>query len=103
MVKTQNTPISASVKQPGATPADSGLQKESESQFPLGKRNFRLMAIAVAVIILGFLLMLGGSSTEEAFNPDIFSVRRVVIGPTIAFLGFLGMIYAIIRYPESKK
>jgi hypothetical protein len=61
------------------------------------------MAIAVAVIILGFLLMLGGSSTEEAFNPDIFSVRRVVIGPTIAFLGFLGMIYAIIRYPESKK
>jgi hypothetical protein len=82
---------------------DSNLEKEQESQFPLGKRNFKMMAIAGGLIVLGFLLMLGGSSTEEAFNPDIFSVRRVVVGPTISFLGFLFMGYAIIRRPSEDK
>ncbi|MDE5724256.1 MAG: DUF3098 domain-containing protein, partial [Paramuribaculum sp.] len=25
------------------------------------------------------------------FNPDIFSTRRIVVGPTMAFLGFIFM------------
>lgn len=81
---------------------DSRLEKEATSQFPLGKKNFIMMGIAGLMIIVGFLLMLGGSSTEEAFNPDIFSTRRVVIGPTLSFLGFLFMGYAIIRRPAEK-
>lgn len=80
---------------------DSRLEKETPSQFPLGKKNFVMMAIAGVMIVVGFLLMLGGSSTEEAFNPDIFSARRVVVGPTISFLGFLFMGYAIIRRPSD--
>ena len=48
------------------------LQEEKQRvSFPLTKTNFILMGIAGAIIVLGFLLMLGGSSTEEAFNPDI--------------------------------
>lgn len=58
----------------------------------------------VALIIIGFLLMTGGSSTAEGgFNPDIFSTRRIVIGPTIAFLGFLLMAFAIVWTPRKKK
>lgn len=78
------------------------LEKEEASQFPLGKNNFIMMGVAAAMIVIGFLLMLGGSSTEEAFNPDIFSTRRIVVGPTISFLGFLFMGYAIIRRPAVK-
>ena len=63
---------------------------------PLQRGNFIGMAIAGAMIVLGFLLMLGGSSTAEAFNPDIFSTRRIVVGPIIAFLGFVLMAVAII-------
>ncbi|MBE6317924.1 MAG: DUF3098 domain-containing protein [Bacteroidales bacterium] len=63
---------------------------------PLGKTNFILMGIAGAMIIIGFLLMVGGNSTMENFNPDIFSTRRIVIGPTIAFLGFIFMGYGIV-------
>ena len=37
----------------------------------------------------------GGSTIEEGFNPDIFSFRRIVVGPFIAFLGFLLMAFAI--------
>lgn len=78
-----------------------GLLKETESEFPLCKKNFIWMAISGAFIILGFLLMLGGSSTEE-FNPDIFSVRRIVVAPTIAFIGFVAMGVSIIVRPKEK-
>lgn len=77
---------------------DGGLLKESHSEFPLGKRNFFWMGVSAAMIIIGFLLMLGSGSTEE-FNPDIFSVRRIVVGPTLAFLGFVAMGVSIIRRP----
>lgn len=68
--------------------------------FPLTRLNFILMAAAGAVIIIGFLLMLGSGSTVDQFNPDIFSTRRIVVGPTIAFLGFLFMGFAIIYRPH---
>jgi hypothetical protein len=45
--------------------------------------------------------MLGGSSTVEEFNPDIFSTRRIVVGPCIAFLGFVAMAVAIIIDPAK--
>ncbi len=81
----------------------SGIEQESYVQFPLVKINFILMAIAALMIIIGFLLMLGGSSRPDYFNPEIFSDRRVVVGPTIAFLGFLFMGFGIIYRPKSKK
>lgn len=81
---------------------NSQLDKENYVKLPLVKINFIMMAVAGIAIILGFLLMLGGSSTVEAFNPDIFSTRRVVVGPTIAFLGFLFMGVAIIYRPKKE-
>lgn len=74
---------------------------EPRSRFALTKINFILMAAAGLVILIGFLLMLGGSSTTEAFNPDIFSTRRIVVGPTIAFLGFIFMGVAIVYRPRK--
>ena len=63
---------------------------------PLEKKNFIAMAIAGALIVLGFVLMLGGSTTADEFNPDIFSTRRIVVGPFIAFIGFVALGAAII-------
>lgn len=76
-----------------------------ESQRPFVKLNFYLMGACIALIVIGFLLMSGsGSSMENGFNPDIFSTRRIVVGPTITFLGFLLMAFAIIyRKPEKKQ
>jgi hypothetical protein len=75
---------------------------ETESQKPLIKLNYIVMAIAGAMIVIGFLLMLGSSSTPDTFNPDIFSTRRIVIGPMIAFLGFVGVGVGIIIKPRVK-
>ncbi|MDE5843609.1 MAG: DUF3098 domain-containing protein [Muribaculaceae bacterium] len=68
------------------------------------RANILMMLGCVALIIIGFLLMAGGgSSIEDGFNPDIFSTRRIVVGPTIAFLGFLLMAFAIVWHPRKKK
>lgn len=80
---------------------DSRLEKEAKVDYPLVKLNFIWMAVSAGLIVLGFLLMLGSGSTEE-FNPDIFSGRRIVIGPTIAFIGFVAMGVSIICRPKAK-
>lgn len=79
-----------------------GIEHESADQRPLTRTNFIAMEIAGAMIVLGFILMLGGSTTETEFNPDIFSTRRIVVGPAIAFLGFVAMAIAIIIKPRKK-
>lgn len=79
------------------------LIKEEHSALPLTRVNFIAMAVAGVMIVLGFLLMLGEPSTVDSFNPDIFSTRRIVVGPCIAFLGFVAMAAAIIIRPKDKK
>lgn len=79
-----------------------GLNRMSAKERPFSKVNYYLMGGCVALIVIGFLLMSGGGSTvENGFNPEIFSTRRIVVGPTIAFLGFLLMAFAIIYKPKS--
>lgn len=71
------------------------------TKFAFDKTNFILLAIGMAVIIVGFLLMIGPGSTETAFEPDIFSVRRTKVAPFICFAGFIFMIYGILRAPKE--
>ena len=75
---------------------------EDFDNLPFGRNNFFVMAVAGIMIVFGFLLMLGSGSTTEAFNPDIFSTRRIVIGPTICFLGFVAMAIAVCLKPRKK-
>lgn len=76
---------------------------EDKQKFAFDRVNFILLAVGMAVVILGFILMTGPVSTEAAFEPDIFSVRRVKVAPAICFLGFISMIYAVLRKPKSNK
>lgn len=78
------------------------LEKESEYRLPLVRKNFILMAVAGALIVIGFLLMTGSATGLDEFNPDIFSTRRIVVGPTIAFLGFIFMGVGIMYSPKEK-
>ena len=66
--------------------------------FAFGKDNFLLIAVAVVLIVVGFLLMSGGGSKDGvSFNPEIFSARRIVIAPLVTVLGFVTMIVGILR------
>ncbi|MCM1152345.1 MAG: DUF3098 domain-containing protein [Muribaculum sp.] len=85
-------------------PDKSGLKKVSASQRPFSRINYIMMGACLVLIILGFVLMSGpGSSVEGGFNPDIFSTRRIVVGPLLSFLGFLLMAPAILYSPASRR
>ena len=72
-----------------------------KNNFAFDKTNFLLLGIGMVVILIGFLLMTGPGSTETAFEPDIFSVRRIKVAPVICFLGFVFMMYGILRKPKG--
>ena len=60
--------------------------------------NSRCIIIAACVLIItGYILMSGPGSTEQAFNPDIFSARRIVIAPILCLAGYLLIIVGILR------
>lgn len=65
--------------------------------------NFILLAIGMVIVIVGFLLMTGPGSTDTAFEPDIFSVRRTKVAPLVCLFGFLSMVYAVVRKPKEVK
>ena len=72
-----------------------------KQKFAFDKTNFILLAVGMAIIILGFLLMTGPGSTEGYFEPDIFSVRRIVGAPMVSLFGFVFMIYGILHKPKK--
>ena len=67
-----------------------------------GRMNFILIAVGMAAVVAGFLLMAGPSSSPEMYEPDIFSVRRIKVAPVVCFIGFISMIYGILRKPSDK-
>jgi membrane-bound ClpP family serine protease len=71
--------------------------------FAFDRMNFILLAVGMAVVILGFILMSGSGSTEESFNPEIFSTMRIKVAPVVTFLGFVSIVYAILRKPRDGK
>ena len=74
-----------------------------KQKFAFDKVNFILLAIGMAIVIIGFLLMTGPTSSETVFEPDIFSVRRIKVAPVVCLIGFLSMIYAVLRKPKTQK
>ncbi len=64
--------------------------------------NFIMLAVCMAVVVIGFALMSGAGSTETEYNPDIFSARRIKVAPVVCLIGFVGMVCAVIRKPKDK-
>ncbi|HNW76265.1 MAG TPA: DUF3098 domain-containing protein [Bacteroidales bacterium] len=72
------------------------------ADFAFGKENYRLMLIGLAFIGLGFLLMIGGGSSDpNQFNPEIFSFRRITLSPILILAGFVIEIFAIMKKPKN--
>lgn len=71
-------------------------------KYNLPKFNAILIAISLVVLVVGFALMVGEPSGVTEFNPDIFSTRRITVGPMVALFGFMLMIVAILYKPRKK-
>ena len=71
-------------------------------KFNLSVLNAILIAISLVIVVVGFALMVGEPSGTIEFNPDIFSFRRITVGPMVALFGFVMMIVAILYKPRKK-
>lgn len=80
-------------------------EKESNTGFALGRENYIYLIIGFVIIIVGFLLMVGGKSPDpNIFNEkEIFSPRRITLAPIIVLLGFGFEIWAIMKKPKGSE
>lgn len=60
-----------------------------------------MIAVSFLIIVAGFALMAGAPS-GEAYNPDIFSFRRITVGPMVALFGFISMVVSILLKGKKK-
>ena len=61
----------------------------------LGRSNYLWMLISVVQVVVGYLLMQGGASTD----PNIFSARRITVAPIVVLTGYGLMFYGLLKRP----
>lgn len=80
-----------------------GKGKKSNSIFLFDKTNYYIMFAGIALILLGYVLMAGGKSTDpHVFNKEeIYSFRRITLAPILIIAGFVVEVVAIMRKPKT--
>ena len=69
---------------------------EDQKVMPFGKQNYIIVLIGLALITLGFVLMIGGGSTDpNVFNDKMFDFQRLTLAPILVLAGFVVEIVAI--------
>ena len=78
---------------------------KNKKEFIFSKKNYKIMLIGLGVIVLGFILMIGGGSKDpDVFNPDLFNFRRIRLAPALVLIGFGIEIAAILlSFKNTKK
>ena len=78
--------------------SDNTLNKNicTGSEICFDARNYWVMALSFVLIVVGFVLMSGGGSTMEHYEPEVFSDVRVIYAPALCFVGYMLMIVGIV-------
>jgi uncharacterized membrane protein len=71
--------------------------------FAFGRDNYRILIIGVVVVVIGYLLMIGGGSDDPTkFNAEeIFSFRRITLSPIVILAGFVIVLFGIMKRPKA--
>ena len=76
---------------------------ENKGGFPIPVGSYKMILIGFGIVVLGFILMMGGGSDDpNVFNYEIFSFRRITLAPIVVMSGFGFVVWAIMRKPEKK-
>lgn len=67
--------------------------------FAFGKENYRILIAGVLIVVLGYLLMIGGGSEDpnQFHAEEIFSTRRITIAPITILIGFVVVLVGIMK------
>jgi len=81
-----------------------GCMEQNRSQFGFQPENYKWLLIGLAINILGFILMIGGSSDDpNVFKEDeLFSAVRITISPILIVAGYVVILYAIMKNKQPK-
>lgn len=73
-------------------------------QFAIPRKNIIYLLAGLALMIIGFVLMTGGGTTDPSVFPEkeMFSFRRITLAPLFILAGFVVEIFAIMYKPKSK-
>lgn len=80
------------------------MATEEENKAALGKLNYILMVVGVLIVVVGFVLMSGGGSADPTeFNEEeLFHPTRITVAPITVIVGYVVVIFAIMKRPKSK-
>ncbi|HZH86430.1 MAG TPA: DUF3098 domain-containing protein [Brumimicrobium sp.] len=80
------------------------IEKDNKA-FLFNKSNYTYLIIGVVLNVVGFLLMIGGAAENlDDFNADeLFSTVRITVAPILILLGYVVIIYSIMKKPKSSK
>jgi len=67
----------------------SPASQDSKNELVFTKKNYQLLIISIAIVVFGFILMIG--------TTDIYDVRKTLIAPMTVLFGFGFGIYAILK------
>lgn len=63
--------------------------QDTKSELVFTKKNYQLLLISIAIVALGFILMMG--------TTDIYDFRKTLLAPMVVLFGFGFGIYAILK------
>ncbi|GAA4303082.1 DUF3098 domain-containing protein [Compostibacter hankyongensis] len=87
----------------GGSASQKSLSTSQRTLFLFGRENFIIMLAGLAVLVIGYLLMVGGGSPDPTkFDAkEVYSFRRITLAPIVLVLGLLIEIYAIMKKPRQ--
>lgn len=63
---------------------------DKNTEMVFGKKNYQRLLLSIAIVVVGFLLMMGNDG-------DIYDTRRTLIAPIVVLLGFGFGVYAVLK------
>ena len=74
------------------------------SNFSVSPRGVKNMLLGLVLMIAGFILMIGGGSSDpNVFNEGMFDARKLVVAPIVILLGIAIVIIGIMKAPKDKE
>lgn len=67
----------------------SPIKEEAKNELVFTKKNYQLLLISIAIVVLGFILMIG--------TTDIYDFRKTLLAPMVVLAGFGFGVYAILK------
>ena len=69
---------------------------DDQKVMPFGKQNYIIVLTGIALLVLGFILMLGGGSNDpDVFNEKMFDFQHITLSSILILAGFVVVIVAI--------